>query len=491
MLTREELETALRAIVNGGWKSRLFFNVYFTEVTGTISAVNPTKEAQKKTVFEYISAAANSGNGNAISYLGILYEVGRGVQKDINRAVELYRTAIDQHDNSFGHNDLGRCYELGIGVPKDISQAVAAYLKAATKGNPLAQFNLARCYEYGLGVTEDITQAAESYRKSAEQGYNRAQWAIGWCYEFGKGVRKDMKKAAEWYIKSAEQGYSRGQYDIGRCYKNGIGVRKDLIKSAEWYMKSAEQGYISALSALSLPYKPKHNIEIVQHHLYSNVPDKVGALLASTYSSYTLIAHYRGQEYMTERANLATETSARFYNVHSCSERSANYLLCCPCALLENDILTTEEKRDEVWNTYKNNLLERADAEADKRIAAGREQLAQEQQRTQELEEKKEQQEQQRMVQMAALIRNATQPAPIVAPAVSNGNFSPEQMQMIQSLMDQSARNALVSAGINPPQSPAQNRNTAAFFQASPVFAPVPILPNQPFTVDTPRRAGQ
>ena len=51
--------------------------------------------------------------------MGTCYDFGEGVEKDMTKAIELYRRAIDLN-NLFAMNDLAICYLKGEGVEKDI-----------------------------------------------------------------------------------------------------------------------------------------------------------------------------------------------------------------------------------------------------------------------------------------------------------------------------------------------------------------------------------
>ena len=109
---------------------------------------------------------------------------------------------------------LGVLYEFGEGVEKDLEQAAMWYRKAAEQGHAVAQSNLGRLYEYGEGVEKDLEQATLWYRKSADQGNARAQNNLGVLYDYGKGVEKDLEQATLWYRKAADQGYAFAQKEF-------------------------------------------------------------------------------------------------------------------------------------------------------------------------------------------------------------------------------------------------------------------------------------
>ena len=80
-----------------------------------------------------------------------------------------------EHGYARAQFNLGVRYENGLGVSKDMGEAVKWYRKAAEQGNAVAQFNLGRCYAHGEGVNEDMTEAVKWFRAAAEQGDENAK----------------------------------------------------------------------------------------------------------------------------------------------------------------------------------------------------------------------------------------------------------------------------------------------------------------------------
>jgi TPR repeat protein len=203
---------------------------------------------------DLFAKAADQGHVAAQLNLGYrCYRSGRGVEKDEARAVELFAKAAEQGD-ARGLCNLGLCYDNGTGVEKDEARAVELYAKAAEQGEATAQRNLGVCYANGRGVAKDEARAAELYAKAAEQGDATGQSNLGVCYENGRGVEKDERRAAELYARAAEQGDARGQCNLGVCYEHGRGLEKDVAKAVELYAKAADQGHAVGLYNLGVSY---------------------------------------------------------------------------------------------------------------------------------------------------------------------------------------------------------------------------------------------
>ncbi|MBR4940680.1 MAG: sel1 repeat family protein, partial [Clostridia bacterium] len=72
----------------------------------------------------------------------------------------------------------GWCCEEGKGVEKDLSRAVYWYGKAAEQGDGGAMYKLGWCFLNGVGVQRDKGRAAYYYNKAARQGNLLAKIAL-------------------------------------------------------------------------------------------------------------------------------------------------------------------------------------------------------------------------------------------------------------------------------------------------------------------------
>jgi hypothetical protein len=196
----------------------------------------PEKSAQKPTA-EQIAELKKRANS--------LYD-----NKDYVAAFPLYRQLADAVD-PLGMTFVGLMYEHGRGVAKDDALAIAWYRKAADAGNPTAMNNLGTMYENGQGLAKDDAMADTWYRKAADAGLTAAMNNLGTMYENGQGLAKDAAQAAVWYTKAAKGGELNGMYNLGRLYESGRGLAKDLQQAIAWYRKASEAGSQEAKQALT------------------------------------------------------------------------------------------------------------------------------------------------------------------------------------------------------------------------------------------------
>jgi Sel1 repeat len=74
---------------------------------------------------------------------------------------------------------LGVMYQNGKGVPKNVHTAIGWYTKSAKQGNPVAEEHLGEIYQFGeQGIKQDNAEAKNWYRRAAHHGSQKAQVAL-------------------------------------------------------------------------------------------------------------------------------------------------------------------------------------------------------------------------------------------------------------------------------------------------------------------------
>jgi uncharacterized protein len=189
--------------------------------------------------FKWFQLAANQGLSGAQVGLGFLYDMGLGIEKDIDQSAHWYGLAAAQ-GNPHGEFGLAICYLHGEGVEQDQILArkwFSSALKHGDGGRSLNGIGLT----YDDGSRRDYTEAFRWYMKAAEVGYGEAKYNLCRMAAQGLGTAADYPEAVKWCLKAAESGDEWGQFGMGRINEDGTGVPPDLAKAAEWYRKSAER----------------------------------------------------------------------------------------------------------------------------------------------------------------------------------------------------------------------------------------------------------
>jgi TPR repeat protein len=90
--------------------------------------------------------AANGGSRQAKLNLGVMYDLGQGVEQDYAKAMQFYREASEVGEGQADYN-LGVMYANGSGVEKDCIEAVVHFSRAAWRRHPDAENAVEHCFE--------------------------------------------------------------------------------------------------------------------------------------------------------------------------------------------------------------------------------------------------------------------------------------------------------------------------------------------------------
>lgn len=232
-----------------------------------------------------LRTATEQGSAGAAGLLGYMYQTGRGVQADPQRAFGYFMQAAKMGSGDAMH-EVARSYQNGTGVAKnqaeadrwfkeaeahgtekgpvatgraepdsaDLASADAEYKAknfsgalthlhhAADAGSVRAITQIGLMYERGQGVTQSYPEAVKWYAKGAAMGDATSEKNLGYMYENAQGVAENWMLAAELYQKSAAQAYVEGEFALGRAYEFGIGVEQDRATAILWFSRSGAQG---------------------------------------------------------------------------------------------------------------------------------------------------------------------------------------------------------------------------------------------------------
>ena len=109
-------------------------------------------------------------------------------------------------DNVAAWFNLGTMYDLGRGVSRNLKEAFRWYKKAAHEGFAHAQFNLGQMYYLGQGVDRDKAEGFRWFQEAARQGLAEAQAMVGAIYLDGTVTARDRDQGVWWLRQAAGQG---------------------------------------------------------------------------------------------------------------------------------------------------------------------------------------------------------------------------------------------------------------------------------------------
>lgn len=107
---------------------------------------------------------------------------------------------------------LGWMYQAGKGVQKDVEKAESWYGRAIRPDSARAEFNLASIY----WEKRDAKQMIQWLERSATKGYPPAMYELGRMYHAGYGVAVDTEKSLGYTEQAAQKGHLFARREIAR-----------------------------------------------------------------------------------------------------------------------------------------------------------------------------------------------------------------------------------------------------------------------------------
>lgn len=204
----------------------------------------------------------SAGNTSALNDLGCLYASGIGIRRNMKMAVAYFMEA-SMKNSLFGMLNMAQLYREGLGVEKDVEKARELYRRAYEMGYTDAMVLCGDTYLEGTADVEpDYSNALICYQKAAFKHCPYASYRLGWLYYEGLGVVQDQIKAWDYYQKAVAMQYADAMTDVGVFYRDGIMVPQDYGKALELLNKAAAKGNARAMRGLSQMYLRGQGVEM-------------------------------------------------------------------------------------------------------------------------------------------------------------------------------------------------------------------------------------
>jgi TPR repeat protein len=217
-------------------------NVAFASVPDGITALEAGDVQEAAQLFQ---TAYDAGDAEGAFYLGRLFELGLGTDKDMRRATSLYALAAEE-ESVLAQNRLGLMYLDGEFVLQDFARAAELICAAAESGDANGQFNCGLLYAEGKGVTQDDTEALRLWEAASTANHIAATNYLAAAYKNGTGTSVDLQRAGELFGRTAMAGNPLGLYELARAYAAGTGVDQDSVQAHAYANLAAVRGVDAA-----------------------------------------------------------------------------------------------------------------------------------------------------------------------------------------------------------------------------------------------------
>ena len=198
---------------------------------------NCSKEEQNEGIQCY-EAACELGDSGAAHQLGLLYEFGNVVPKDLEKAIECYRIEANPESKSCGEG-LCKIGEMYFKLNKGL-EALDYYKKALKYDYAAADayLGLGMLYEYGAdGIEVDLGNArsyylnAYNHRDKDRPGDTIFFWAKFLFNQSDEAEPHNHKRAFDLFVEDYEHGNNRACLYLGYYY--GLGIQGELNPDCE------------------------------------------------------------------------------------------------------------------------------------------------------------------------------------------------------------------------------------------------------------------
>jgi hypothetical protein len=212
----------------------------------------------------------------------------------LDEAIKLYKTAADGGD-ARALVSLGLLYESGNGVPKDVKMADDLYAKAADRGSLDGKTNLANALIYGTGVERDMARALELLKSASADGSALATYNLGALALAGGAARAN--EALEQFRHAAVLGDPRGYRAAAALLNDGFGMPKDSPGAADELLRAvaSDDGAMAGELTSTASLWSHDTMKAVQDRLKSvgyytgPLDGKAGAALAPALKQWRLL----------------------------------------------------------------------------------------------------------------------------------------------------------------------------------------------------------
>jgi TPR repeat protein len=158
--------------------------------------------------------------------LGYMYENGIEVNQNYQKAAYWYEKGIERGDSD-SMVDYAELLGNGKGVQKDLDRAVELFLAAGRQGNARGLFKTGLFYR----DAGDYKRAVDYLEKSAIAGWVDAYDEIGNLFESGYFGDQRLGESLVWYRKGVQAGSNKAKHSLGLALFNGRAGEKDSLKA--------------------------------------------------------------------------------------------------------------------------------------------------------------------------------------------------------------------------------------------------------------------
>lgn len=187
-------------------------------------------------------------------YLARMKDEGWGTRVNKREALIYYirstkRPGIDR--NAIAFFNLGLMYYLGEGVNKSLEKTRQMYAIASSMGHMSATYNLAVMYRDGVGGARNPDEALRLYLLNAKRGDVKSMNSYALMNK-----QSNPEECIYWLKKAIERRNAYAMYNYAFILERGeLGLEQDIPTALQLYQIAAESGHVSSVESASILMK--------------------------------------------------------------------------------------------------------------------------------------------------------------------------------------------------------------------------------------------
>lgn len=205
------------------------------------------------------------GHPDACQYIGWMHEYGWLGKKDEAAAFRSYNRPMEVMMHPPSYYEVGRCYYQGVSVERDLQKALELWKRGADCNNSKAGNNLGVCAMRGEGLPQNDAQAVMWFTRGKDK--NEANlYNLALCFEAGRGVKQNLREAVKRYLSVATCEH--------RLRVAEVALRRLGVKVSD---SRGEDGYAFDISHPENALKAEDVPAMVRMVFDPDVPEQAGA----------------------------------------------------------------------------------------------------------------------------------------------------------------------------------------------------------------------
>ena len=196
---------------------------------GVLLATTEPLGSNDESAFYWYFRAANLNSPQGNDFVANAWRDGRGIRKNLKEAIKYYNLAV-QGGNVAAMKSLAEFYENGVGLERDREKAFELYDRAGKLGDEWAKTRALLLADITNVTPEIVTQTL----RQANGGDLSSMTRIGAMYYYGVGVGLSQTKGNWWLQQSANHGEIRARLYLA---EHAL-AKRDLATALLWFSRA-------------------------------------------------------------------------------------------------------------------------------------------------------------------------------------------------------------------------------------------------------------